>query len=353
MNTEFKKFIIEEISNMPFYHVSPNGISHTIKCPYCNDDSPRHGHFCLKIDVDSDEPILYNCLKCDHGGILNPTVLTDLNIRMPQNLVAQMRKSNKIYAKKNNLTNISIMPFEIPDACNILPIQLAQAKVDYINNRLSTNFTIADMPSLRIVLSLNDFIAKNNIVEIPDISKKYVNYIDANYVGFLSVNRNCIIFRKLDSLNHSKNALRYIKVVIDRKNLDENSFFTVPTSFDIMNPYDVNVHISEGPFDILGVLVNGINAADERNMYFAICGFGYTGVIRNVIKMGICPNINLNIYADNDKSDNEILRQITPKRFGIINYIKSITIIRNNFPGEKDFGVPKDRIKPSYKRIKL
>ena len=357
MNVEFKRYIIEEISKMPFYHVSPNGINHTIKCPYCNDDSPRHGHFCIKADIDSDEPVLYNCLKCAQGGIMNQTVLSDIGVYLPQHLAAQMRKSNKVFARKNNLTDISVMPFKIPEVCKLLSIATAQQKIDYINNRLGIHLNICDAPSYNIVVSLKDFMAENKIESIEGYKPSYINYIDENYVGFVSTNKNCIIFRRVTNNEYFKGSTRqshrYIKMVIDRKNIDPNTFYTIPTSFDIMGTVPINVHISEGPFDILSVLTNNVFNTNEPNMFFAVCGFGYTSVIKHIIRMGVCPNINLYIYADNDKSDTEIKRLILPKQHGIINYTDSLTIVRNGFRGEKDFGVSIDRIKPSYKKIPI
>jgi hypothetical protein len=357
MNTEFKRYIIEEISKMPFYHVSPNGINHTIKCPYCNDDSPRHGHFCIKADIDSDEPVLYNCLKCAQGGIMNQTVLADIGVYLPQNLAAQMRKSNKIFARKNNLTNMSVMPFKIPEVCNMISIVDAQHKMDYINKRLGSDLTIADAPKYNIIVSLKDFMAENKIESIEGFTPNYISFIDSNYIGFVSTNKNCIIFRRITSNSYrdgtKSHSHRYIKMVIDRKNIDPNTFYTIPTSFDIMGTTPINVHIAEGPFDILSVAINNVFNTEENNMFFAVCGFGYAGVIRNVIKMGVCPHINLVIYADNDKSDSEIKRMILPKKLGIIEYVDTLTIVRNSWENEKDFGVPMDRIKPSYKKLQI
>jgi hypothetical protein len=353
MNVEFKQFVIDEISKMPFYHVSPNGINHTIKCPYCNDDSPRHGHFALKIDVDSTEPILYNCLKCSHGGILTPDVLSDLNIYIPQNLAVQMRKVNKVYARKNNLTDITVMPFNIPEVYNVTPISVLQSKIDYVNKRLGTKLQISDASTYRLVLSVRDFMQANKIDHIDDIDERFINSIDLYYVGFLSVNKNYIVFRHIDNAPQAGNHKRYLKVAIDRKNIDPNNFYTIPTTFDIMNTDETNVHISEGPFDILSIVANHIAFTKGPNMFFAVCGFGYAGVIKNIIKMGVCPCLNLYIYADNDKSDREIIRNILNKDNGIVHYLKSLTIVRNSFKGEKDFGVPKDRIRPSYKTIPL
>ena len=355
MNVDFKRFVISEISKMPFYHVSPNGISHTIKCPYCNDDSPRHGHFGLKIDLDSNDPILYNCFKCSAGGILNQKVLSDLNISLPQDLMAQMIKSNKVYARKNNLTDISVMPFEIPIICNYLNPAKLQMKSDYIRERIGLSLSYADAATYRIIFSFKDFIIHNKIDTLVDIAIDYLDYIDANYVGFLSLNKNYIIFRRVTNKSYVDNtkfsSMRYIKYKLDEKNMDNNNFYTIPTSFDIMSTTPINVHISEGPFDILSIMTNNVFNTNTNNLFFAVCGFGYIGVIKNIIKMGACP-INLYVYADNDKSDRDIMMQLYKDK-GVLSYINKFHIARNSFETEKDFGVPNNRIKPSFKKYTL
>jgi hypothetical protein len=288
---------------------------------------------------------------------MNQTVLADIGVYLPQNLAAQMRKSNKVFARKNNLTDISIMPFKIPEVCKLMPIMTAQQKINYINKRLGCKLNISDAPKYNIMISLIDFMKENNIESIEGFKPSYLSYIDENYVGFVSTNKNCIILRRINDNEYIKGtqrrSQRYIKLILDRKNIDPNTFYNIPTSFDIMGTEPINVHISEGPFDILSVMLNDVFETNSNNMFFAVCGFGYTSVIKHIIMMGACPNINLYVYADNDKSDNEIKRLILPKKQGVVYYLNSLTIVRNSFYGEKDFGVPKDRIKPSYKKIPI
>lgn len=357
MDIDFKRYIINEISRLPFYHVSPNGISHTIKCPYCDDNSPKHGHFGLKIDVESDEPILYHCFRCSAGGVLNQKVLNDLNLSIPNDLLDQMSKTNKVYAKRNIVANTMIMPFEIPTINNSLSLKVLAKKIDYINERIGLKLTYSEGASYRIIFSFKDFIDHNNISDLVNIDTRYLRYIDENYVGFLSLNKNNIIFRSVTGKGYMRpNArsdyMRYIKYVLDRNCEDPNNYFTVPTVYDIMLGESYNVHISEGTFDILSVMHNNVFPTNDNNLFFAVCGFGFTNVIKNIIKLGICP-INLYIYADNDKTDSAITRQILSSKSGIRFYIKSLTIIRNSYVNEKDFGVPIDRINVSQKRINI
>ena len=70
---------------------------------------------------------------------------------------------------------------------------------------------------------------------------------------------------------------------------------------------DINIHIAEGPFDILGVFYHLMNGELENNLYYAVCGFGYGTILRNIISAGLNTGLNVHIYADNDKSDEEII----------------------------------------------
>lgn len=346
MDSSFKRYVIAELSKMPFYQASSNGIGHTIKCPYCNDDSPSHGHFCLKIDVDNDdEPILYNCLKCPAGGVLTTDVLNDLGISVNGSIASSIAKLNRRYAKKNKLTDTMMETYTIAP---VLDTNLAYEKLDYVNTRLGTSIDIQDLSKYKLVTSLSEFLTYNEIdYASTNISPNKIRNIDANYVGFLSLNRNHIIFRKIHDNAYGH---RYEKVVLRPSNIDPNSYYMIPGGFDILYNTDMHLHIAEGTFDILSIYTNLYNSNPEpNNLFYSVCGYGYSGVIKNLIRLGINTDLMLEIYADNDKADNEILRMIKSNPT-IRPWIKGITIHRNAYPDMKDFGVPLSNIKESKKK---
>lgn len=348
MTQSFKEYVIHELEQMPFYKASANGISHTIKCPYCNDDSPSHGHFCLKIDVDNEEePILFNCLKCPAGGVVNRDVLNDIGINVSKEMNLSMMKVNRRYAKKNKLIDVMIEDFEIPP---VIDTALADIKLAYINDRIGTDFGYEAQSEYRIITKFSDFIFHNEIGQINGVSPGMIKFIDDNYVGFLSLNRNNIVFRKIyDECTGN----RYIKVKIHEKNLDPNSYYMIPAELDLMYTGPMNIHIAEGTFDILSIYNNlPKDKYEGHNLYFAVCGFGYATVVKNVLKLGITTGINLHIYADNDKSDYQI-KQAIYKVPGLSSWVKSLYIHRNSDSDNKDFGVQPKFIKESVKKIKM
>ena len=346
MNIDFKQYVISELERMPFYNRSSNGLQHTVKCPYCNDDSPSHGHFSIKIDIDNDdEPMLYNCLKCPASGLVTKQTLDDLGIFVDSSMASNITRVNKRYAKKNKLVDMLIEDFNIPPVINN---QLTDIKLDYINNRLGINLTYSDLDRFRIVPQLSEFMVFNEITHIKGVTPQLVRFIDFNYVGFLSLNRNNIVFRKI---NDAVNGMRYIKVKIHDKNLDPNSYYTIPSPFDLMYTSDMNVHIAEGTFDILSIYQNVLGGnPGSNNLFYAVCGFSYSTVVKNIIRIGITTDIILHIYADNDKKDYEVMRTLQ-KNQSILPYINSVYFHRNSYSGKKDFGVSSDCIKETKKKV--
>lgn len=339
---ELKERVIELLSQLPAYSVNSSGTQHTVRCPYCGDSSNiNHSHFSIKIDVsDPTSPMLYNCLKCPVSGLLNASVLEELGIHSDDLNMALARV--KTTTRYNKYTNMKTEEYSVP-----LYEQNARnyAKLDYINDRLGTDFTFDDCKDLKIIMDLSVFSVVNDIGVINGISPGLLNLIDSAYVGFLSSNKNCIVYRLI---NPELKYNRYIKVKINQKNLDPNSYYNIPNSIDLMYTHDVNIHIAEGTFDILSVFANLNNCNRENNYYYAVCGFGYNTVIDSMIAMGINTGLNIYIYADRDKKDSEILLKLNNPRNRP--WIKSLYICRNAYPGEKDYGVPKDRIQHTMKR---
>lgn len=339
---ELKERVIELLSQLPAYSVNSSGTQHTVRCPYCGDSTNvNHSHFSIKIDVsDPTSPMLYNCLKCPVSGILNASVLEELGIHSDDinSALSRVRSTTRY----NKYTNIKSEEYAVPlydkKAANY-------AKLDYINDRLGTDFTLEDCKDLKVIMDLSVFSAVNKIPGIKNVSPGLLSLIDSSYVGFLSNNKNCLVYRLI---NPALKFNRYLKIKINPNNLDPNSYYSIPNKFDIMYTNEINVHISEGIFDILSVFANLNNCNRENNYYYAVCGFGYNTVIDSMIAMGMNTGLNIYIYADRDKTDAEILFKINNPRNRP--WINSLYICRNAYPGEKDYGVPKDRIHHTMKR---
>ena len=334
-NIETKEHVISLLESIDICKSNSSHTQFVVKCPMCESYSTKdHGHLSIKVDINDDSAMVFRCFKCDYSGILTDSLLNELGFYVNDDLSAGIKSFNKKIVKTNKFINDKILDYKVPEYNNS---KLNQIKINYINDRLETSIQPNECNKLKIILDVFDFIKLNNIESIPNIDIKYLNFINMNYVGFLSTNNNCITFR-----NFNNKYRRYLKVKLDPFNINGNSFYSIPNTLNLTYTHDINIHICEGTFDILSVYYNIHNGNLENNYYYAACGFGYISILKFLISNGINTGLNIHIYSDNDKTDNDHYKYLY--RNSLIEWLDHIYIHRNLYPGEKDFGVSVDRI---------
>lgn len=346
-----KESIIEALEELPAYSVNRTGIQHTVRCPYCGDSSnPNHAHFSIKIDANDDSPMVYRCLKDGvNHGILTEDVLADLGIHLNdrdhESFKAYMKKSTKYINNRRTIVQTEVYKAPLGKPTNLNRIKLA-----YLNQRLGLHWTFEDALNYKIVFSLSDFMQYNEIENIEAIiDNRYLWVIDNFYVGFLSANNNCIQFRYVPTIDQNRQYGRYQKVIINPRNVSQATFYSIPSRIDLLYQGELHVHVAEGTFDIISVKEN-LKPNYENQIFYASCGYGYMTIMRYLISNGICNNIHLHVYADKDKDDREQFRYIRSDPLN--EWFDHITIHRNQFGDEKDYGVPLDHIIDGKRKIR-
>ena len=349
-----KSSIIERLKTLPVCKPTSNMRNWTVRCPYCGDSKiSNHGHFSILLDLNSDAPILYRCFKCNESGILTPQTLEDLDIGSTLELDKQLKLFNRtsgngIYFKDK------IKSFAVP-----VPFDCAEnaQKLDYINHRLGTHLTYEDCAKYKIILSLVEFMRYNQIKisnanngSSIDLPVRSVQELNRNYLGFLSSNNNKITFR--DTTPDGTGFFgRYYKVTIDIFNQTPNTFYSLKNQFDPLYNESIEINIAEGTFDILSVYEKMGKPQSQNSLFFASCGYGFSTILKYLIYMGVTTDIVLNIYSDNDKSDRDHRKSLHKKNMDL--WLDHVIIHRNGYSGEKDFGVPPDRIKEYQYELKI
>ena len=335
---EIKFKLIELLKTLPMCKSDSTGREWTVRCPYCGDSkNPTHGHFSILIDTNSDRPLLYRCFKCNESGILNNQVLEDLGIYTTQSFIKDFKTYNLLSGKKISYNIDKPKTYSIPDI-NKIDFNI-QEKLSYLNNRLGINLSVNEYKDYNIIFNFTDFMEYNNISKsiIKDRSRLE---LDTNYVGFLSSNKNKIVFR---SVNDNGWFGRYYKVTIDVYNRSPNTFYGINNSIDLLYTDNIDIHIAEGTFDILSIYMNLREKNKNNSLYYASCGYSFSSIIKYLISIGICTNLNLHIYSDNDKTDEDHIKLLDNNFYRI--WIDKIYIHRNTYNEEKDFGVSKEKIK--------
>jgi hypothetical protein len=202
--------------------------------------------------------------------------------------------------------------------------------------------TYKEVSQLKIIFGLKEFLRINNI-ESYTRQDDIINQLDFNFVGFLSIDNAFFNMRRIceEGMLIKSIDKRYInyKIFDDVYDTSER-FYTIPTKVNLDSPDRIKIHIAEGPFDILSIYKN--LRKEEAGIYSSITGSNYKGLAIYFLEQYKLPYAEFHIYPDNDKqgSNSKIKR--------VAEYLKPlhtpVYIHRNMFPGEKDFGVPIDRI---------
>ena len=323
---------------VPSARVVSGGKEILCRCMYCMDSNdPNHAHFYIHIPSDKDDPAFYNCFKCHSSGVVTSKKLMEWGIYDPL-IGTNIDAINKFAIDHGKMNPGESIIFRFTPG--VLDNNLAQSKLDYINNRLGINLSIQDALKEKIVLNLRDNIQINRLKFTRD--PNIVNQLNDNFVGFLSVDNNFVNLRRIcdEGIVYKSIDKRYINYNLHDVRDNTLKYYVLPTSLDLSFNRRIDFHIAEGPFDILSIKYNLRH--DEQAIYAAVGGSDYLNMIITIMNYFKIYYINLHIYPDNDNPGGyDVMRNI-------LNYIRPygipVYIHRNKYPGEKDFGVPLSRI---------
>ena len=338
---EYKNYLLSAI---PGAKIASGGKLINCRCRECADGkSATSKHFYISIPYDTEEPSMYYCHKCnckgyvDHKkliawGIYNQEIaiaLTKYNEEIFKNPRASKYSSNQVYQVRHTYTTDD---------------NKSEEKRQYLVRRLGYELNFTDLNNLKIILNLNDFLQENNIDKITR-NQNVVNDLDREFIGFLSIDNAYFNMRRTceEGLVYKEIDKRYVNYNIFNKMNTNQRFYTIPTVVNLNSYKRIKLHISEGPMDILSIYLNLRNK--EEGIYTSIAGNNYINIILYFLIDLKLPYLEIHLYPDNDK-------------YGTLDrmkYIKSlipdptipVIVHKNIFPGEKDFGVPKNKITES------
>jgi hypothetical protein len=308
-----------------------------IRCPYCGDSSKDKNHAHLYVEMRP--PFKFYCQKCTTSGVLNQQTLRDLNI-FNNELSVSILEANKTI--KNISGNQKISFKRHTPVLNKIETNYSVNATAYFNARYGFNYPndyLVD--KFKIITNSHQFFIDNNIA-VPINQYRQPLYDFNNAIGFLSSDGSHVIFRDISG----QQLKRYYNLnLYDEEHSTSNKIYNIKSSIDILSD-DINLIISEGAFDIIGVYEHFYKERTEgQNNYIfaAAAGKGYNAVIMNYIRMGFL-NLNITIYSDADV-DPAFYRELKTSSVYLKN--QPLTIYYNI--KDKDFGVPKDRI--SLKKV--
>lgn len=342
-----QNFINAIKSIIPTAKVASGGREIVIRCPFCGDSKNlRHAHFYMSVPQSQEDISFYQCKRCPNHGILSDELLRKIGCN-DSNIMIEITKHNTevlSLPKYKSLKKINIYPLRWDltrqDANN-------QNKLNYINTRIGANFSLFDLYKLKMFLNLYDIVVTNKL----ELTRHQAicDSLDKYFIGFISYDNSYCGLRKITDreLYQSVNK-RYINYSLINKTDDRKNFYIIPTQINILDPLPVKVHIAEGQFDILSIYYNLNKCNNYQNIYIACGGKSYSQATEFILEETGIVNYELHYYPDKDVSDQEFLYSTQSK---IQLLLSSIFIHRNIYNGEKDFGVPINRINEVVKQI--
>ena len=350
MNAEvFREFIINNLP--PWAESAAGGKEIVTRCKYCPDSkNPKKGHMYIKVPHD-DELSTYYCQKCKETGLVTPSKLMEWGIN-DVSFITDLTMYNKRVsglAKNKRFTQGSSIVYNI-NSTQVTRCDQTLIKLNYLNSRIGTHLKVKEAMQLKIVFNIFDLLNENHLQVTRNMN--VMNQLNCFFMGFLSCDNAFVNLRNVANEEESKQLWeginkRYVNYNLFNKFENTQRFYTIPSMVEFTSP--INLHIAEGSFDILSIYMNLRNTPEERynSIFTAVGGSAYKGIIKFFMINRMIPNMIVHIYADNDIERykiQDIAYDIKP--FGIPVYLH-----RNTFPGEKDFGVPLDRINEVIERL--
>jgi len=340
---ELRDKLIESIKqNVNPYNITNSKDELVIRCCYCSDSQKSSLHTHMYIGLDNEYCFPYYCQKCTASGIVDRDFLKDINV-YDYILMGEIEKFNKknSFEKKNkkskdNSYNVKSL---IKKQSLILPefkgTSRENAKLDYINSRYSFNLEPEQyIHDYKVIFSFKQFIEQNEIEDIY-LNDYMLKNIIRNYIGFLSSDQNYIIFRNIDS-NCKKNERYYMYNIYN--NPAGKRFYTCNSKIDLLTP-KIELVMSEGPFDILGIREYFYKGNTENKIFTSVNGKGYGLIINHFARLGFL-NMDITIYSD---ADVNISLYHSLKRQNLVMGNNKIKVLYNTI--EKDYGTKLNHIK--------
>lgn len=345
---------------MPRAHLASNGREVVFRCPFCGDSQKdlRDAHFYvgLQTQYDTDtyqSPPKYHCFLCERGGILTGETLLEIvnydieaeelvyELNILANNYRKTSKNTNKYFIKQNYTTIGCVENTILD----------NTKLEYLNNRLGLSLTINQALKDKVVFDIQYFLYYNGVNKF-NLSIEEMHALSENFIGFLSLDNSFITMRNFTGKQLKYPALkkRYIKypIINEENDIMLTRYYCAPSIVNTLSIEPINIHVAEGPFDILSILYNLRGNNREDNIYIAAGGKAYFNAVYTIInKMKLSPNIVIHVYPDNNVNNDQV--KFMSRKIASLDI--PIYVHRNIKNGEQDFGVRKSRINENIFKI--
>jgi hypothetical protein len=292
------------------------------RCCYCGDSrDPSHAH--LYINAKAPHP--WHCKICDaRGGAVGVVLLRDLGV-YDLDSIEFASKNEKKYQTEFRAHKAKLRKGQA--MTNVPPDCVIQDKLDYLSGRIGVELLESDVVRYRIITNFKEFISFNKLKKL-NLNDQDINYLQDNYVGFLSADGSMIVFR-----DTTDKYQRYFDYEIYKSG---DRTYRVETEIDLLQPRTKLV-LAEGIISLLGAKYHCDKPSSGNVVYAACQGKGFGRAIQSLLRLGFFRQ-DVHIYADSDVSEKFFQKM---KRWSPVGV--NMNVMYNTI--EDDFGHPADKIK--------
>ena len=262
----------------------------TIRCPWCEWDEGDKKHYHLNISTK--DPV-FNCLRagCNHSGILSKLFarLTGNSYELNKYVDKQLLKDAREIKRDRSVEYLKLRKFSTPTINRKDFIE----KIDYLKFRFHyAPVNIYDIHGL-IVDPIGFF--KQNNIELNEQLNKSINFLQRDYVGFLTENHTSIIFRNINK-NEKKYRFRRISlqpaVLLDYYKLKHDNEACRNSN---------TVVIAEGIFDIFDAhIFNYSGMTDNAFAFYCSLNNRFSSLLKSIAYFDNMYKPNVVILSDSN-----------------------------------------------------
>jgi hypothetical protein len=280
---EFLTFLQDNLGHKP----KINSKNIVINCPWCEaDKEKKHYHMYISLEAPIYHCFYSGCPTKGKGGLIGKLIKkiqgSDTSEKYIDNDEIKKLKENNI---KLSLTKKEGKRFFIPD----LNEDYFTDKRLYVKKRLK--FQNIDLKSIHgLVFDIKKFVECNNIT-LEESPRKYIDYLQSNFIGFLTENHSVLMCRNIDSSADWKHS----KVKLQQS--------------DFLDYYKINgskfnsnlVILAEGTMDVLNESIfDTTNLKSESALYVCALSAGYSSLLDSIAFNENIYRQNVNILSDRD-----------------------------------------------------
>ncbi len=260
---EFIEYLKQKLGD----HIKISSKNIICPCPFCEfGEDKNHYHMYISTEI----PI-FHCFhaNCERSGSLKKFLQKleghDISDEfVDKTKLAEISKQKKIFSDQEVIQSNIILP-QINSSKFML-------KDMYMKQRLKFSRTSINLIK-GLIFDVNTFIEMNDII-VDETLFRLKDYLQSNFVGFLTENNSTVIFRNIDD-SHS---LRFYKLKIQQSNFLD--YYKLPGN----NKNSKKIVLAEGIFDIFTEhIFDTLNIKNDVKLYASALSSKYISLVHSII----------------------------------------------------------------------